>query len=46
MASSATDATSGIVRIPTPIPAAMIVKVLVAENRGCTSEGLMTWSAK
>ena len=44
--SSATEATSGMVRMPTPMPAAMIVKVAVTLNRFCTIVGLITWSAK
>ena len=33
-------------RIPTPIPAAIIVKVFVAPKRSCTMTGLITVSAK
>ena len=46
-ASSATDATNGIVKIPTPNPAAMRFPALFAPpTTFCTSDGLMKRSAK
>ncbi len=45
MASSDTEATSGVVRIPTPIPAAAMLKTPAELNR-CTICGLIHTRAK
>ena len=46
MASSATEATRGTERIPTPIPAAARLKVFASPKRGLISDGVITVSAK